>query len=72
MDDYAQYVYQRNPEKWDKIEVGDVSYMKSIKKKLQCKPFSYFLNNVASDMLDRYPPVEPPAFASGTVRIIQI
>ena len=69
MDEYAQHLYRRNPEHWNKIDIGDTSYMRGIKEKLKCKPFSYFLNVVAPDMLDRYPPVEPPEFASGGVSL---
>jgi hypothetical protein len=43
--------------------------MKNIKKKLQCKPFSYFLERVAPDMLEWYPLVEPPSFTFGAVSI---
>lgn len=72
MDEYKQYVYDRNPNRWDSVEFGDVSYMLNLKKKLNCKPFKYFLEEVAPDMLDRYPPVEPPAFASGGVRFLSL
>lgn len=67
MDDYAQHIYSRNPDHWNKIDAGDTSYMKGIKKKLNCKPFKYFLEHVVPDMLDRFPPIEPPEFASGAV-----
>jgi len=67
MDDYAKYLYDREPDLWNNIDVGDTSYMKRIKEKLKCKPFSYFLEYVAPDMLERYPYLEPPEFASGAV-----
>lgn len=67
MDDYAKYIYARNPEHWNSVEVGDISYMMGVKKKLNCKPFKYFFEEVAPDMLDRYPPIEPPPFALGGV-----
>lgn len=67
MDEYKEYVYNRNPERWLNVDHGDVSYMKGIREKLQCKPFSYFLEVVAPDMLDRYPLVDPPTFTYGAV-----
>lgn len=67
MDEYKEHIYERNRERWDNIETGDLSYMLGVKKKLNCKPFSYFLEEVAPDMVDRFPPIEPPAFASGAV-----
>lgn len=60
-------VYKREPERYN-IDAGDVSYMKGIKKKLKCRHFSYFLNVVVPDMLERYPFEEPPGFAFGAVR----
>jgi hypothetical protein len=69
MDEYAQYVYERDPEEWNRLDVGDTSYMKGIRKKLKCKPFKYFLEQVAPDMLDRWPPYEV-FFASGAVSFL--
>lgn len=46
MDEYKQNIYDRNPEKWNKIDHGDVSVMLAMKKKLNCKPFKYFLEEV--------------------------
>lgn len=66
MDDYAKYVYKRDPDEWNRLDVGDLSYMKGIKEKLKCKPFKYFLEVVAPDMLDKWPP-EENEFASGVV-----
>ena len=67
MDEYKYNFYDRNPERYNSLDPGDLSYMLGIKKKLNCKPFKYFLEEVAPDMLDRYPPVEPPTFAYGGV-----
>lgn len=69
MDEYKQYVYDRDPDHWFKIDAGDMSYMLGVKKKLNCKPFKYFLEEVAPDMLDRYPFSEPPSFAFGGVSL---
>lgn len=60
-------VYKREPERYN-IDAGDVSYMKGIKKKLKCRHFSYFLNVVVPDMLERYPFEEPPGFAFGAIQ----
>lgn len=67
MDDFKNYLYSRDPERYEKVDAGDLSYQKIIKKKLQCKPFSYFLEHVAPDMLEFYPLVDPPSFAYGAV-----
>lgn len=48
--------------------LGDLSYQFYIKERQKCKPFSYFLEHVAPDMLDRYPVEEPPEFASGAIQ----
>lgn len=46
---------------------GDISYQLFVKERQKCKPFSYFMEVVAPDMLDRYPYEEPPEFASGAI-----
>lgn len=69
MDEYAQNVYEKDPDEWYSLDFGDVSFMKNIKQKLKCKPFKYFLDVVAPDMLERFPPHEYDVFASGAVSI---
>lgn len=69
MDDYKNFIYARDPERYEKAETGDLSQQLSIKKKLQCKPFSYFMEKVAPDMLEYYPVVDPPPFAKGAVSL---
>lgn len=66
MDEYKEYIYQRKPERFARVDVGDISKQLAIKEKLQCKPFKYFLEVVAPDMLEKYPPVQIE-FASGVV-----
>lgn len=46
MDEYAKYVNRHNPEVWNKIDIGDISYMLNIKKKLKCKPFKFFIEGI--------------------------
>lgn len=70
MDDYAKFIYNRDPERYAKVEAGDLSYQLSIKKKLNCKPFSHFVEKVAPDMLEYYPLVDPPPFAKGAVSFV--
>ena len=47
---------------------GDISYQLYIKERQKCKPFKYFMEVVAPDMLDRYPYEEPAEFASGAIQ----
>lgn len=70
MDEYKDYVYTRNPDRYNYVDHGDISYQLSIKKKLQCKPFSYFIEHVAPDMLEFFPLVDPPPFAYGTIQSV--
>jgi polypeptide N-acetylgalactosaminyltransferase len=68
MDEYKDYVYKRNPDKY-KIDPGDLTKQLAIKEKNKCKPFKYFMEHVAPDMLERFPLVEPEPFAYGTVSV---
>lgn len=66
MDEYAEYVYQR----WfsvRNIDPGDVTEMVAIRKRLQCKSFKWFLEEIAFDLIPKYPPIEPPPYASSQV-----
>jgi polypeptide N-acetylgalactosaminyltransferase len=69
MDEYKEYVYKRNPEIYDNIDPGDLSKPKALRRKLNCKPFKYFIENVAPDMLKMYPP-EIQNFANGSLRVL--
>ncbi|CAG0878876.1 unnamed protein product [Darwinula stevensoni] len=67
MDEYAEYLYMRRPH-YKKIDPGDLTKQKAIRETLNCKPFRWFMKNVAFDQMLTYPPIEPPDFASGEIR----
>ncbi|ROT71654.1 hypothetical protein C7M84_010013 [Penaeus vannamei] len=69
MDEYAEYIYKRRPH-YRNIDPGDLSEQKAIREKLQCRPFRWFMEEVAPDLVKVYPPVEPPDFASGRIQSI--
>ncbi|KAJ8297612.1 hypothetical protein KUTeg_024143 [Tegillarca granosa] len=66
MDEYAEYLYKRRP-KCRTVDPGDVSEQKKIREKLNCKPFSWFMKEVAFDLQNYYPAVEPTPLASGKI-----
>ncbi|XP_061659269.1 polypeptide N-acetylgalactosaminyltransferase 10-like isoform X1 [Syngnathoides biaculeatus] len=67
MDEYAEYVYQRRPE-YRHLSAGDMTAQKGLRSRLACKNFKWFMSEVAWDLPDHYPPVEPPAAAWGKIR----
>lgn len=67
MDEYAEYIYQRRPE-YRHLSAGDVAAQKELRNLLNCKSFKWFMNEVAWDLPNFYPPVEPPAAAWGEIR----
>jgi len=54
MDEYKEYYYTREPQ-IAKLDFGDVSEQKAIRDKLQCKSFKWFMENVAYDLLRKFP-----------------
>lgn len=68
MDEYAQYVYAHNPS-LKLIDPGDISEQREIRQRLHCKPFKWFMEEIAFDILKRYPPIDPPNYGSGKVKI---
>ena len=53
------------------MDPGDISEQIALRKKLQCKPFKWFMQNVAFDLTKHYPPVEPKDFLSGEIRSVE-
>ena len=66
MDEYAQYLYDHRPH-YRNIDPGDLTDQRAVRERLKCKPFKWFMEEVAFDLVKVYPPVEPPPFASGEV-----
>ncbi|CAH0721407.1 unnamed protein product, partial [Brenthis ino] len=67
MDEYAQFLYRRRPH-YLQIDTGDISEQKALRKKLKCKPFRWFMTQIAFDLTAKYPPVEPNPFAEGQIK----
>ena len=69
MDDYKEIVYGWDPQRYEKVDAGDLSKPKKVHAQLNCKPFRYFLEEVAPDILTRFPSTkEQPVFASGQIQ----
>ncbi|CAO1312716.1 unnamed protein product [Diamesa hyperborea] len=68
MEDFKELVYQRNPNRY-KVDVGDLTKAKKFKESLNCKPFQYFLDVVAPDLVEKYPITVSTPFAYGTVKL---
>jgi len=67
MDEYAEYLYKNRPH-YRNMDPGDISEQLALREKLKCKPFKWFMKEVAFDLYKHYPPVEPPDFISGEFR----
>lgn len=70
MDEYKEYLYARTPAKYEKIDAGDLSKQLAVRERLKCKSFKWFIEEIAPDLVEKYPPVDLPDFASGTVQSI--
>ena len=54
MDEYKEYFYIREPQ-IRKLDIGDISEQKLVRQRLQCKPFSFFMEKVAYDLVKKFP-----------------
>jgi polypeptide N-acetylgalactosaminyltransferase len=66
MDDYKQYIYNRDPI-WE-VDTGPLLRQHYVRGKLQCKSFKWYLENVAPEILEMYPVEGQPWFAKGEIR----
>lgn len=71
MDEYKQYLYNRQPFVYNHLDAGDLSEQKALRQRLQCKSFKWFLENVAFDVLEQFP-LEEPSFAYGGIKNLGI
>lgn len=55
---YKEYFYTREPMA-RYLEMGDISEQLVLKERLKCKNFQWFMENVAYDVLDKYPELPP-------------
>ncbi|KAG8221857.1 hypothetical protein J437_LFUL003233 [Ladona fulva] len=69
MDEYKEYLYDRRSH-YRKIDPGDLTAQKALRERLKCKPFKWFMEEIAFDLPKKYPPVEPPDFAKGEIRSV--
>ncbi|XP_016959200.1 polypeptide N-acetylgalactosaminyltransferase 8 [Drosophila biarmipes] len=52
------------------LSVGSLTEQRELKKRLHCKPFKWFLNNLAADFLNLYPIIDPAEYASGVLQSV--
>lgn len=69
LDEFKDIPRQLELKRYANVEPGDLTKQKRLRKELKCKPFRWFLTQVAPDMIQKYPPfADPPKFASGAVQ----
>lgn len=57
-DKYKEYFYTREPLARF-LDMGDISEQEALKKRLNCKSFEWFMQNVAYDVIDKFPELPP-------------
>ncbi|XP_050521586.1 N-acetylgalactosaminyltransferase 6-like isoform X2 [Daktulosphaira vitifoliae] len=67
MDEYGEYIYKRKPN-YRNIYPGDLTEQKKIREKLKCKSFKWFIKEIAFDLVEKYPFIEPPNIGHGKIR----
>uniref|UniRef100_A0A5S6QVU0 Polypeptide N-acetylgalactosaminyltransferase n=1 Tax=Trichuris muris TaxID=70415 RepID=A0A5S6QVU0_TRIMR len=70
MDEFKEYLYQRNPSIRN-ADAGDLSKQMAVRRKLKCKSFKWFMTNVMFDQEKYYPVNEPPSAFVGSLKNLQ-
>ncbi|CAG9823160.1 unnamed protein product [Phaedon cochleariae] len=65
-DKYKEFFYTREPMA-RYLDMGDISEQLALKERLNCKSFQWFMDNVAYDVLEKYPEL-PPNLHFGELR----
>jgi hypothetical protein len=55
MDDYVEYYYRRDPA-IRTLNYGDITERKQLRERLKCKSFKWFMETIAYDVLEKFPP----------------
>lgn len=67
---YKEYFYTREPmAKY--LDMGDITEQLALKDRLNCKSFQWYMDNVAYDVLDKYPEL-PPNVHYGELRSLAV
>lgn len=66
LDEYKQSVYMRDPDKYSEIKIRNIS--KIMKLRRNCNSFKYFMEEVAPEMILKYPPIVAN-IASGLLKL---
>jgi polypeptide N-acetylgalactosaminyltransferase len=67
MDEYKEFLYGKNP-RLRNVDPGDLTEQFAVRERLKCKSFDWFIKEIAPDLMEKYPPVPPPDFASGAIQ----
>ena len=68
MDDWKEFLYDRDPKRYAAIDAGDLTKQKAIRKQLNCLPFDYFMKYVAPEISAHYPVPYAGDFAYGHLK----
>ncbi|XP_019876719.1 N-acetylgalactosaminyltransferase 7 isoform X2 [Aethina tumida] len=67
---YKQFFYTREPLARF-LDMGDITEQLELKNRLQCKSFAWYMENVAYDVLDKFPEL-PPNLHYGELRSVAV
>lgn len=67
MDNWKYYLYKTNETRYVNIDAGDLTRQKAIRSKLNCKPFDYFMYQIAPEITTITPIPEHNDLAYGVI-----
>lgn len=67
LNEFKQSVYMRNPDKYSKVQLKITDTLMNFRKR--CKPFNYFIHEVAHEQFTKFPPIVSN-IASGNLNLM--
>jgi polypeptide N-acetylgalactosaminyltransferase len=69
LDDWKKFLYKTNESRFAHVDAGDLTKQKEIRRRLNCKPFDYFVHWIAPEMTKSFATPHDEDLAFGSLQV---